>query len=960
VRRLSAVSGVLIPLALAASLKLFPTSPPTRVALPGDVVTHVFRLEGGGGPYTAHFSSSAGFPILSRPRPVTPPAYIPVTERVPLDAREGTVDLLTVRVAGLSASTRIQVGYRPGLSIEVPEKLEFWPPQVVLPVEVRNQGNGDDTLRLILTGTGSTVAKRELRLKAFSRQRLLIPLPGPGTYHLSAQLVRGRLERTRTIEVRQMEVKTPGSPPRLLGEARAHGAYPSGYTWSNFSLRGKLSDYVNLRLYSVYSPGGAYGYLELWGEGWRLGGGLARRPWGFLELSEGPVQTRFSVQRPDAFSSRLRFTSDNSSHVMTFGLRPAAYLGASGDVRLAGTVFRYSGEILPQTGRWAMGLGLERAGWRLGYRSRGAPAPDFYRLELAKRWGPTYRWTGATTWERATWHAATSLLYQPTLDREHLFSVSTEALSTGAWFRLSREPHWELGLYATRHWSGARSFGLRSSVAFTSERITWDGRLDWTDTSGLRGRLLYTQMWDFWEGDLRLEAEMKSPWRESYVRLGWTREFGWERQDVALAWLPFKQRWVLEGGLRWPVEGVLLELRARTLVPRPSYSFQLGASYAFAVDVPSGIAKVFGGRRIGFISGRIRLAPGARVDLSGVRVVAGPYTTYTDSQGRFVLEVPAGRYEVGLDASTLPAALLLKETAHTVEVRAGARVRVEFAATLRGSVAGRVVVRADWNPPPQLFVLEIVASSGRTLRFSSDEKGRFYFQGLRPGSYVVRLLEDFLPPGWKAEVAEARVQVQPGQTTEISLVVQAPPKEVARASSISILRVQPEVTRLPPGAVPLVQAQITGSPTRVFVERAGHIRGVLGRWKDGIWTGRMRVKEEGSGTLSYRLVAEAGMLRTTYTFFVEVDPRAPWGQLRTRPVVRAGQRGVPVMVHLYAPAEEVWLAVGARRWALAGREADWKGRYDVPEGVKGRLELVLHARLPNGREVRIRRFVLVR
>jgi len=69
--------------AIAYGIELKLTSPPHRVAKPGEIVTHVFRVEGEDGPYPVEVSSSAGFYILSQIKPVKPPRYLPVTIRVP-------------------------------------------------------------------------------------------------------------------------------------------------------------------------------------------------------------------------------------------------------------------------------------------------------------------------------------------------------------------------------------------------------------------------------------------------------------------------------------------------------------------------------------------------------------------------------------------------------------------------------------------------------------------------------------------------------------------------------------------------------------------------------------------------------------------------------------------------------------------------------------------------------------
>lgn len=948
---------LLLGLALAAEVRVYPTSPLEREAEPGALITHVFRVEGEGGPYPVEVRSGAGFPILSTLRPVRPPAFLPITERVPANARAGTTETLTVRVGPAQASVRVHVAYKPGLSLKAPEKLSFWPPQIPLYVEVENTGNGDDRVVVEVKGEAGTVGRTEFLLKAFSRKRVRFFLPAPGGYRVSARLKLGKLAVRRLVEVKKLAVKGPDAPPRLFGELRGNLPYPSLAPSGSFSLFGKLSDYVEMRLFSAYYAGRSFGTFAFKGEMWRFGGGWAERPWGYLTIEEKPVKARFFLRGAEELAASLGFSTPRSRHAVAFGLRPEAYLKASGELRLPQAGVGYEAHLLPGTGGIGVRLGLRRGEWTAGYEMNAPPWT--HRVSLARRFQSTLYWQASASLAEARWQGATSLTYRPSADREHRFSLSTEAVSLGTWLRLSRNPSWTLGLSAGTRWEGPASLGLSTYLSLPQKRAALGASLGWNARSGLRGGLTFRQQTPLWVGDLGLGAELRYPFEETRLRSRWVRRFGLERDELALEWTPAKGRVRLSLGLRRPLEGVVLDLYAQVEWPGPRYALRLSADYAFALEVPRAVSELFGGRKIGVLEGVLRLPKGVRLNLAGIQVLVGPYATQTDAEGRFRLELPPGRYRVWLDERTLPVALLVQNPSQTVEVRAKGKTRVVFTATVRGGLEGRVAVRADWSVPPQRFVLEIEGPTGRTVQLPTELGGRFRLLGLKPGTYRVRILEGALPPGWQAETREASAVVLPGKTARVVLWVKAPPKRVARASAIGILEVHPEAERVPPKAAPLVTAKVEGEPERVYVQSEGRVLGRFKRVREGLWTGRVQLGEA-RGTLRLELVAEGQGAQTSYAFFLEADPKAPWGLLRTRPLVQAGQRGVPVAVHLLAPAKRVWLEVKGRRYPLTGEGADWQGRYDVPPDIKGKLTLILKAELLSGETIAIQRSVLVR
>ena len=965
--------------ALAAGVRVYPTSPPVREARPGELVTHVFRVEGEGGPYPVEVHSSAGFPVLSRPGPVRPPRYLPVTERVPEDAREGTLDLLTVRVGGASARVRTRVAFRPGVALAVPERVVFVPPLKLVQVRVRNLGNGPDAFLLRLLAGDEVLELHRLELGPGEEGTRTLGLSRPGAYRVEVLEVRAGLRKTKTL-VAERPRRGPLAPFQLVGQAALGYAWPSNGAAASFSLAGALSDYLSLKAYGVFSrPGTALVSLDLTGEGWSAGfdasgTALSGRFSVRLSLWEQSTRVRFAAGSDGPWArAELAFAGHRSCHSWTVSASPGLRLDLTGSGNPTPRWdYGYAFSLAAGGASGSLTLGLRQGsrGYTLGYAgtySGGEPYRSRISLGLSDTWGSAGAYAALENAALSDWSlaaaATTAALFGPRAPPGSLGLEANPAhLAFSGEARLWPAPELDLGLDAAYRWRGTAlaelELGLDLPPPFGS--LSAGARLD----AGRFSTYLEADAEPpFEEGRLSLSGRLAYPWEGS--RLAARVRFGGSARYLELTadGRPFVPLLNLGLSAQTPVGSGVLTASATARYPDGAYAFSLGAKVPLLLPVPEDVAEFFGGRKVATVLGELR--PDAPVgSLAGIKVAAGPFEATSDESGRFVLKLPPGKWTLRLVEATLPVELIPERTEVELALREKETVRVVFPLSVRGRIQGRVEVKVEEGrtPPKTRFAVEVADARGRSVALYTDPDGRFDLPGLRPGVYAVRLMTELLPPGYKALIDRVEVRLAPGETAHVTLVVQAPPRKVYKPGKVQILEVSPEVSAAPPGAAPLVTARIKGRPERVLVRYRDRLLGLLfPAGEADLWRGRVAVPEDARGPLQLFLVAEGGGAELArFPFFLAADPRAPWGVVRTYPLVRPGQKGVPVQVHLFAVAEAVELELAGRTFPLKGQGADWQGTFDVPEDVQGRLALRVEARLASGREVTLSRYVLVR
>lgn len=165
--------------------------------------------------------------------------------------------------------------------------------------------------------------------------------------------------------------------------------------------------------------------------------------------------------------------------------------------------------------------------------------------------------------------------------------------------------------------------------------------------------------------------------------------------------------------------------------------------------------------------------------LAGVLVSAGPGTALTESDGTFRLVLPPGEHYLVVDPRSLGAGRVVMQPMPldlVVDVTSPPprlALEVDEAATLRGRVVLYEAARrlragepADSSAYREIggiegALVEVADSLGR-YRALSDRQGRFFFTGLRPGAWTVRILRADLPANHALDEERADVVLAPG------------------------------------------------------------------------------------------------------------------------------------------------------------------------------------------------------
>lgn len=248
-------------------------------------------------------------------------------------------------------------------------------------------------------------------------------------------------------------------------------------------------------------------------------------------------------------------------------------------------------------------------------------------------------------------------------------------------------------------------------------------------------------------------------------------DFGGTRQAAMLAWtgdgryspalsggplLSNGRLGVLLSAQAEVVPGVLLGLRYESSsllaspVQGPSHRLSLTLSTRHAISGTRVLPAVspMGTRRVGSIAGRVQ-AP-ASVDLAADALsnmtirLNGRGAGRTRRGGGFYLpNLEPGVYRVEFDADTLPIELTPRARVVLVEVAAGSVTDVEFHLDVEYGIAGRVRIGTAHAPDLRLEVVDTAGAVVATTR--TDRWGLYRVDGLRVGSYTVRIAADNAP-----------------------------------------------------------------------------------------------------------------------------------------------------------------------------------------------------------------------
>ncbi|WP_456475907.1 MSCRAMM family protein [Oceanithermus sp.] len=885
------------------------------------------------------------------------PSYLAVSVRVPANALAGTQDELTVYVGPANARAYTEVLFQPGLVARWPRRVSFSPPLSYFNLDLQNSGNGSDTYLVRLTSVGGDPAfYTRVELAPGAAKTIKIPVTSYDTFEISVRSQRSGLEKKGFISVTAPRRVEDGRF-RLLGRLGLGYGYPSSFSTAT-SLAGPLSDYAYLRFGMGYTPGGVpAGNATLSFEGGYFSVAYGPSYGVALGLGENDLSVALSLSGPEPRGSlNLDLSRENADYGFSasLGRDPSFRLQASLGLRarashlargLQSDTLDAEVSYLPLESRvyGSLGYSFDYRKWPIRLRLSGdwkaneaARYGGSANAELEKvSLGGQISWTGTDVLDWSV--AASSNNEKLGVESPLPFYVAATAgasrvrLLAGATLDLP-DPWSDLGGEVQAEYSGDRwSF----TVSGSSRASSWGGFTLW-DVGGQLG-------WPLDENQIALSVRTGG----SYLR-----------GHAGLEWAPWKPFFSTRLGLEVPVGGAML----RTDLSREWYGgetrFSLSADLPWVVTVPTAVTEFFGGRRVGTVVGVVKLAGPKRL-LEGLPIRAGRYTTTTDDQGRFTLELPPGEYVVEIDTGRLPAVLVALRKEARVTVEAKRTTTVELAVAARAVLQGKIRVEGEPPATPTRFAVEIADERGRKTSLFTDVDGSFTLTGLAPGVYRVRILKDLLPPGWTVKNGKATVELAAGETASIELSVRAPERKVFRGG-LQILAVEPEVKTAPPGSAPLVRVKLSGDAEKVWIEQGGQVLGLLlPEGEDRVWSGRLRIPSDYEGPLQVEVYAVSGTSEARFPLFIQVSRSAPWGIIRARPVVKPGQQ-LWVAVHWYAPVDECSLEVHEQKIPMQGAGADWHGEFVVPEDAGNLLRFQVVAKLKSGAEVKVAASVLVR
>ena len=953
----------------AAAQRVF--SPENRFVAPGDFTTLVFRVEADAAlRLEGSAASRSGWRIVRQPDPLVLAAgekgWIALTLEIPADAPAFAEDVVTLTLAGasarLGARTTLTVSERRALALESPENAVVGPEGFT--VTLINRGNVTSRATLELRRSSEVVMTQTLELSPQEQREARFAAEQEGSYTL---LLKGDdVEERRSITLTRF-----GAPP-----AR------------EFALTAEASTALS---------------LEKWGGALEVGGFLsdftrlearldARSPRNFTLALEGDAwgaQFGGDVQDPYRLGLKARGVAGHygSGNWSVAGALSALGGGAGGYLAGEYRAGKRGGDN--EEGDWSVagGGGFEGEALQFGLRGElslwgvdaqfGASYHEALSALLTAE-GPVGKGTlegqlGADVWglnpavfTRLDYYTGAGHAYLS--GRVPLAPTRPPKPGSGAAWSLGAENAlggpkgaFAFGLQASsdesfarlrhssrpvRGWSEESRFGVRyDALGFGLDAATrWSKNGD--DYVGVDAQFTYYPVSNVLTGGLELKAQTT---RERLTLFGsgnWTLEERRLGLSTGAVWYGGPWRFDLASTL-----GYAYDEAARG--DPWAVSVSLSSAYTFDVRVPETVSELAGGRRTGTIFGRVH-AGGA--PLPNVEVRVGSYRLLTDAAGGYRAEVEPGRYQVGLELSSLPLThRLLGPAVVNAEVASKGESEHDFVVAQTATLQGRVLEDADADgvadTPQRGLAARILVSDAEGLprTFLTDDGGAFLARGLLPGEATVTLLA-YPTGGAPVGGTVQRLELSEGEVTPVTFLVQ-PARARAQNFTAAALRVRrvsaPE--RAPPDAAPLVQVTLQGDAEEVSVSTAqGDVRLAL----DGdVWTGRVTVPENAPpGVYTFTVKARRGAEEATRQSQLIIDPALPPLEVQAEGPVKPGETLlVSATPQFAATSLQMQSALGD----LAFTETEpgfWSAQLEVPEGAEDEVyDLVFRAVRDDGR-----------
>jgi predicted porin len=206
-------------------------------------------------------------------------------------------------------------------------------------------------------------------------------------------------------------------------------------------------------------------------------------------------------------------------------------------------------------------------------------------------------------------------------------------------------------------------------------------------------------------------------------------------------------------------------------------------SYTIPLKIPIGKKK-----SIGMIKGRVY--DGEKPEKSPVPnaiLTADGATAVTNRNGQFIFPaLKPGNYYLQVEKGSIGLKRTTIEKLPTVLVKGGETTEIEIPIVTSCKILGRVMIYApkseridkekfDMEDLKEIgglaSILIEISKGNEVVRQLTDDKGRFSFEDLRPGNWILKIYEDELPPHHYLEEKEFKMELKPGEEKEFIVKV---------------------------------------------------------------------------------------------------------------------------------------------------------------------------------------------
>ena len=167
--------------------------------------------------------------------------------------------------------------------------------------------------------------------------------------------------------------------------------------------------------------------------------------------------------------------------------------------------------------------------------------------------------------------------------------------------------------------------------------------------------------------------------------------------------------------------------------PQGHWDHSLRAGWSVAFNAP-----IRPQRHIGSLHGHLDPPP-----RQAVRVRVAGQSTLSDQEGRFVIHaLPSGPQQIELDRATLPAGLTVEDPGSLMAMipnGGGSHTTIQLvpAAGIRGHIALAPSAWSGLDAVPRMLIR--LRNDDSTYHTISDQQGRFVFEPLRPGRWIIEI-----------------------------------------------------------------------------------------------------------------------------------------------------------------------------------------------------------------------------